>query len=129
MKHINRIANLLVWSIFIATPALGQGIDYTMRNYTTQSCELFANDAYYAAYTYKRGVVLQKVLETINAVSGADSKKHRAFQAVQFVWKNQLDNPTLAYSLAMGLCLKPKKEMAPIDEPWISSLRTSKEFF
>lgn len=129
MKHINRIANSLIWLIFIASPAQGQGIDYTMRNYTTQSCELFANDAYYAANSFKRGVVLQEVLETINAVSVADSMRHRAFQAVQLVWKNQLDNPTLAYSLAMGLCLKPKKEMAPIDEPLASSLRTSKEFF
>ncbi|MFT5395259.1 MAG: hypothetical protein ACI85N_000443 [Gammaproteobacteria bacterium] len=129
MKHLNRIANLLVWLIFIASSAQGQGIDYTMRSYTTQSCELFANDAYHAANTFKRGVVLHDLLESINAVSVADSMKHRAFQAVQLVWKNQLDNPTLAYSLAMGLCLKPKKEMAPIDEPWVSSLRTSKEFF
>ncbi len=129
MKQINRIANLLVWVIFIPSSAQGQGIDYTMRSYTTQSCELFAKDAYYAANTFKRGVVLQEVLETINTVSVADSMKHRAFQAVQLVWKNQLDNPTLAYSLAMGLCLKPKKEMAPVDEPWVSSLRTSKEFF
>mgnify|MGYP003662756772 FL=1 len=129
MKYIYRIANLLVWLIFIASPAQGQGIDYTMRNYTTQSCELFANDAYYAAGSFKRGVVLQEILETINDVSAADSMKHRAFQAVQLVWRNQLDNPTLAYSLAMGLCLKPKKEMAPIDEPSARALRTSKEFF
>lgn len=130
MKHLNRIANLLVWLILISSAAQGQGIDYTMRSYTAQSCELFANDAYYAADTFKRGVVLHEVLETINTVSIADNMKHRAFQAVQLVWKNQLDNPTLAYSLAMGLCLKPKMEMAPIDEPrarW--SLRTRKEFF
>jgi len=129
MKYITRIANIIVWSVFIVLPVQGQGIDYTMRNYTTQSCELFANDAYYAAETFKRGVVLENVLESVNAMSVADSMKHRAFQAIQFVWKNQLDNPTLAYSLAMGLCLKPKQTMAPMDEPWLSSLRTSKEFF
>jgi hypothetical protein len=55
--------------------------------------------------------------------------KHRAFQAIQLVWKNQLDNPALAYSLAMGLCLKPKQEMAPIDDSWVTSPRTSREFF
>ena len=55
--------------------------------------------------------------------------KHRAFKAIQLVWKNQLDNPALAYSLAMGLCLKPKEEMAPIDDLWVTSPRTSREFF
>jgi hypothetical protein len=129
MKHINRIANLIVWSILIAQPVSGQGADYTNRNYTTQSCELFANDAYRAADTFNRGVVLQDVLELINGVPVSENMKHRAFQAIQFVWKNQLDNPTLAYSLAMGLCLKPKQQMAPIDEPWVTSLRTSREYF
>jgi hypothetical protein len=129
MKYITRIANIIVWSVFIVLPVQGQGTDYTTRNNTTQSCELFANDAYYAADTFKHGVVLENVLESVNAMSVADSMKHRAFQAIQFVWKNQLDNPTLAYSLAMGLCLKPKQKMAPMDEPWLTSLRTSKEFF
>ena len=108
---------------------MGQGIDYTTRNYTTQSCELFAEDAYQAADTFSRGVVLQDVLELIESAPVADSMKHRVFQAIQLVWKNQLDNPTLAYSLAMGVCLKPKQEMAPMDEPWVTSPRTSREFF
>ena len=128
MKYINLIANLIVWSV-ISLPVLGQGIDYTKRNSLIHSCEAFANDASQAADTYGRGAVLQDVLEVIENARFAESKKHRAFQAIQFVWKNQLDNPTLAYNLAMGLCLKPKKEMAPMDEPWFTSLRTSKEFF
>lgn len=129
MKYNRRIANLILWSLIFAQPAMGQGIDYTMRNYTTGSCELFAKDAYQAANTYSRGVVLQDVLELIENATIADSKKHRVFQAIQFVWKNQLDNSVLAYSLAMGLCLKPKQNMAPMDEPWITSPRTSEEFF
>jgi hypothetical protein len=129
MKHKNRIANLIVWMFFIVQPVMGQGIDYTNRNYTVDSCELFAKDAYQAANTYRRGAVLQDVLELIEGAHVADSMKHRAFQAIQFVWKNQLDNAVLAYSLAMGLCLKPKHNMAPIDEPWITSPRTSEEFF
>ena len=108
---------------------MGQVIDYTNRNYTTYSCELFATDAYQAADNYSRGVVLQDVLELIEGVPVAESMKQRVFQAIQFVWKNQLDNPTLAYSLAMGLCLKPKQVMAPIDEPWVTSPRSSREFF
>ncbi len=129
MKHINRIANLIVWLLLITQPVMGQGIDYTARNYTTYSCQLFAKDAYFAAYTYKDGVVLQDVLELIEHAPVSETMKHRVFQATQFVWKNQLDNPVLAQSLAMGLCLKPKQEMAPIDEPWLTSPRTSKEFF
>jgi len=123
------IANLIVWLLTISQPVIGQGIDYTNRNYTTYTCELFATDAYQAADSYSRGVVLQDVLELIEGVLVVENMKQRAFQAIQFVWMNQLDNPTLAYSLAMGLCLKPKHVMAPIDDPWITSHRTSKEFF
>ncbi len=129
MKYKSRIANLIVWLLFITQPAMGQGIDYTTRNFTAGSCELFAKDAYQAADTYRRGVVLQDVLELIESANVADSMKHRAFQAIQFVWKNRIDNSVLAYNLAMGLCLKPKQEMAPMDDPWITSPRTSKEFF
>ncbi len=129
MKYRNRIANLIVWTIFLVQPVMGQGTDYTNRNYTVDSCELFAEDAYQAANTYRHGAVLQDMLELIENAQVADSMKHRAFQAIQFVWKNRLDNAVLAYSLAMGLCLKPKQIMAPMDEPWITSPRTSKEFF
>ena len=123
------IANLIVWSFLISQTVMGKGIDYTTRNYTIHSCELFANDAYHAADSYRRSIVLQDVLKLIENAPVADSMKHRVFQAIQFVWKNQLDNPTLAYSLAMGLCLKPKQNMAPMDEPWVTSPRTSREFF
>jgi hypothetical protein len=129
MKYINLIANLIVGLLFIVQPVMGQGTDYTSRNYMIHSCKLFAKDAYQAADNYSRGVVLQDVLELIDSAHVADNMKHRAFQAIQFVWKNQLNNSVLAYSLAMGLCLKPKKAMAPIDEPWLTSPRTSKEFF
>ena len=127
MKQV--ITNIIVWSLLIAQPALAQGSDYTNRNYTTTSCELFAKDAYQAADNLNNDVELQALLELIESASVSDNEKHRAFQAIQFVWKNQLDNPLVAYTLAMGLCLKPKQEMAPIAEPWLTSPRTSKEFF
>jgi hypothetical protein len=129
MKDRSRIAILIVWLLIVAQPVKGQGIDYTTRNYTVHFCELFAKDAYQAADSYSRGAVLQDILELIESAHVSDIMKHRAFQAIQFVWKNQLDNAVLAYSLAMGLCLKPKNTMAPIDEPWMTSPRTSKEFF
>ena len=69
------------------------------------------------------------ILDLIENAPVAENMKHRAFKAIQLVWKNQLDNPALAYSLAMGLCLKPKEEMAPIDDLWVTSPRTSREFF
>ena len=107
------IASLIIWSMIIARPASGQGTDYTSRNYTTPSCELFANDAYQAADNLDHGVALQDILGLIDVAPVSDSEKYRAFQAIQF----------------MGLCLKPKQEMAPIDEPWLISPRTNREHF
>ena len=129
MKYSIRIANLTMGLLLIAQSALGQGMDYTTRKFTPSSCKLFAKDAYQAANTYSHGEMLNDVLDTIESADVADRKKHRAFQAIQFVWKNQLDNAVLAYNLALGLCLKPKYLMAPIDDQWITSPRTSKEFF
>ena len=129
MKYIIRIANLTIALLLITQPVSGKGIDYTTRNYTAGFCKSFAQDAYQAANTYSHGVLLQDVLESIERANITNNMKHRAFQAIQFVWKNQLDNAVLAYSLAYGQCLKPKYNMAPIDEPWITSPRTSKEFF
>jgi len=124
------IAKLIVGLLLFNIQSVnGQSIDYTSRNYLIHSCKLFAKDAYKAADTFRRGAMLQDVLRLIENAHVAGSMKHRAFQAIQFVWKNQLDNSMLAYSLAMGLCLKPKNVMAPIDEPWLTSPRTSKEFF
>ena len=122
-------ASMIIWSVLLAFPAAGQGTDYTSRNYTTNSCELFANDAFQAADNLGHGVALPDILELIDGAPVSDNEKYRAFQAIQFVWKNQLDNPVLAYTLAMGLCLKPKQEMAPIDEPWLTSPRTNREHF
>ena len=125
--------SLIVYSVtlfvMLAQPILVLGNDYTTRTYTAHSCELFAEDAYQAADTFRRGVVLGDILDLIENAPVAENMKHRAFKAIQLVWKNQLDNPPLAYSLAMGLCLKPKEEMAPIDDLWVTSPRTSREFF
>ena len=123
------IVYLILWFIVLSKPIEVLATDYTTRTYPAHSCELFAEDAYQAADTYRRGVILKDILDLIENAPVADSMKHRAFQAIQLVWKNQLDNPALAYSLAMGLCLKPKHEMAPIDDLWVTSPRTSREFF
>ena len=118
------IALLITWSLLIAQPVSGQGVDYTSRNYNAHSCELFAKDVWQAADNFSNGVELHDVLELIEGAPVSHSEKDRAFQAIQLVWNNQLDNPVLAYTVAMGLCLKPRQEMAPIDEPWITSPRT-----
>ncbi len=110
-------------------PVYGQGSDYTNRNYTLSPCELFARDAHQAAEKFGNKTDLHKLLNLIDSSPVSANEKHRIFQAIQFVWSNQLDNPTLAYTLAMGLCLKPKQTMAPMDEPWVTSPRTSREFY
>ena len=125
--------SLIVYSVtlfvMLAQPILVLGNDYTTSPYTAHSWEFVAEDAYQAADPFRRGVVLGDILDLIENAPVAESMKHRAFKAIQLVWKNQLDNPALAYSLAMGLCLKPKEEMAPIDDLWVTSPRTSREFF
>ena len=127
MKRV--LALLILSSAIIAPPVMGKGVDYTNRNYTVASCALFASDVHVAASSYARGDRLTEILKLVEHAPLADSNKQRLFQAVQFVWKNRLDNPVLAQSIAMGLCLKPKQQMAPMDEPWVTSPRTSKEYF
>ena len=118
------ISILIVWSLLITTSVAEEGVDYTDRKYTENSCELFAKDAWQAADNFRDNVELRELLELIDGSPVSDAKKNRAYQAIQLVWNNQIDNPVLAYTVAMGLCLKPKHEMAPIDEPWIISPRT-----
>lgn len=122
-------ALLILLGVILSFNSLAVGTDYTTRNYTINSCKLFAADAYHAADSFARGDQLTEVLKLIDQMSVADSRKRRLFQSIQFVWKHRLDNPVLAQSIAMGLCLKPKHQMAPMDEPWVTSPRTSKEFF
>lgn len=122
MKHITDA--LIIWLLIIAQSASGAEADYTSRNYVLPACELFARDASQAADNFGDGVALPTLLELIESAPVSDEDKDRAFQAIQLVWKNQLDNPLLAYTVAMGLCLKPKQVMAPMDEPWITSPRT-----
>ena len=58
--------SLIVYSVtlfvMLAQPILVLGNDYTTRTYTAHSCELFAEDAYQAADTFRRGVVLGDIL-------------------------------------------------------------------
>lgn len=123
------IISLIITYLMITQSVMGQGSDYTDRNSIVHACKLFAEEAYQASENFSQGVELQDVLSLVEGALIADSIKNRMFQAIQFVWKNQLNNPVMAYSLAMGLCLKPKKYMAPMDDPGFISFRTSREYF
>lgn len=127
MKTLTAI--LITGSLLIALPVWAQGNDYTDRSSIPNACELFAQDAWQAADNLSQGVALPQLLSLLETAPVSDNEKERAFQAIQFVWGHQLDNPVLAYTLAMGLCLKPKHEMAPMDEPWITSPRTISGYF
>jgi len=126
---MNRLIATIIALLTFASPLHGADVNYTNRSYTIVACELFAHDAYQAASGYKIGITLHKMLKSVDTMAGVESKKQRAFEAVQFVWKNQLDNPTLAYSLALGQCLPPKKAMVPLDQPYMTSPRTWRPFF
>lgn len=118
--------------IFISTILLCQsvlGADYMNRKNTINACSLFAKDAYQASVQYVGGVALPELLSLIDQAPVSDSAKQRAFQAIQFVWKNQVSEPVMAYSLAMGMCLAPKDFVAPVDEPWITSPRQNQHYF
>ena len=124
------IKRVLFWYFAIIAPlAWAVEDNYTNRDYTAIPCGMFSHDVYQASDNFRNKIVLQDLLNFIENVTVTDNQKQRAFQAIQFVWKNQLDNPQLAYTLAMGLCMKPKTEMAPLSEPWTVSPRTSREYF
>lgn len=118
------IAILIAGILLITTSVSAEGFDYTGRKYLSNACELFAADAYQASDNLLHGVDLRELLELIESAPVSDSEKDRALQAIQLVWNNRMDNPVLAYTVAMGLCLKPRENMAPMDEPWIISPRT-----
>lgn len=120
---------LLALTLFFFSPQSVHSADYTNRNNKANACELFATDAYQASDNFSHGVALKDILNLIEGSPVSNSKKHRALQAIQFVWKNQLDNPVMAYSLAMGTCLEPKTAMVPLDDLWITSPRTSREYY
>ena len=126
---MNRLVTNLILCISVSQSVLAGTVDYTNRKNTQVACELFARDAYQASDNFNDGMELGELLKVINKAPVSDSQKQRAYQAIKFVWTNHLENPVLASTLAMGLCLKPRQAMAPLDEPWIHSPRTSREYF
>ena len=123
------IASLLLWLILFAALASAEPVNYTNRNNTDIVCELFAKDVYQASHQFKNGMPLRDLLVAIEAAPVPESQKDRVFEAIQLVWKNQLNNPVLATTLAMGLCLKPRQAMAPLDDIWAVSPRTISDEF
>ena len=115
--------------MIFAALASAEPVNYTNRNNTDIACELFAKDVYQAAHQFKRGMSLRDLLVIIENAPVSDSHKNRIFEAIQLVWKNQMDNPILASTIAMGLCLKPRQAMAPLDDAWAVSPRTISEYF
>ncbi len=122
MKTLKAV--LLSVLVVISDSAASANVDYTSRSYINTSCELFAKDASMAALNYLHGVTLEEVLDLVDQAPVSPAEKDRLFQAVQLVWNNRIDNSVLAYTVAMGLCLKPRQQMAPIDDPWVTSPRT-----
>ncbi len=90
--------------------------DYTNQNNVGHVCDLFAKDTVQASNAYKHGANLPHLLESFNVADVSEGQKDMASQAIAFVWKHQIDDPILAYILAMSACLKQKSVMAPSDD-------------
>ena len=82
-------------------------VDYTARQYHVNTCNLFAAKARAVSHLLSNNISLNNLLTHIEHLRITDSTKERLFQAIQFVWANQIDNPHLAYTLAMGTCIQP----------------------
>ena len=119
--------SLMLSLVLFAAVASAQSVEYTNRKNTDFACELFARDAYHAAQQLQNGNDLTMVLNAIEYAPVSPGAKHRAFEAIQLVWKNQLHNPVLASTIAMGLCVSPRQTMAPLDDVWAVSPRTIKD--
>ena len=100
---------------------------YTDQKNVDAACELFAHDAYQASEKYNEGIMKEELIDMLEVAPILDTIKNRAIEAIEYVWEYKLDNPVMAYSLAMGACLKPRSRMAPMDEPWDQSPRTTEE--
>ena len=103
--------------------------DYTNGKNVPNACHLFATDAEHAATIYNGDINLKEILIIIGAAPFSDSMKDRVQQAFVYVWENQIDNPVMAYSLAMGVCLSPKKSIAPLDDISMTPYRISRHPF
>ena len=120
---------LLIIAALIALPVSSfvlAAVDYTGRTLRIDACGLFAMDVIKATDHRIAGADMELLIKSIQSQNVAESMKERAFQAVQFAWAHELDDTQLAYTLAMGACLEPRTEMAPIMEPWRTNLRTLK---
>ena len=59
------IVYLILLFMKILNPINVLANDYTTRTYTVNSCKLFAEDAYQASDTFRRGIVLEEILNLI----------------------------------------------------------------
>ena len=104
-----------------------EAADYTNSKNVPNACELFAQDAVQASGFYRSRTDLAELLAVIDGAPVTDAEKDRAQQAIAYVWKNQIDDPSMAYALAMGVCLSPKRHLAPDDDD-LMSYRRNREY-
>ena len=83
---------------------------YTEHKYTVNVCKAFADEAAHYSTGVRHAYPYSKLKKNIDISNDAPVKKDRQKQAVDLVYFNKLDNPTLAYSTALSNCLKPQYE-------------------
>jgi len=117
---------VLATVLYVTSQYAHGAVDYTGRTLRIDACGLFAMDVIKATDHRAAGADMELLIKSIQSQNVAESMKERAFQAVQFAWAHELVDTQLAYTLAMGACLEPRTEMAPMMEPWRTNLRTFK---
>ena len=119
------ISTVFILYLLFFSPQV-KAIDYTGGNIVPNSCDLFAKDAVRASWHYTNDANLSYLLDSVSTIPD-DTDRDRIGQAIQFVWKNQIRNSMVAYTVAMGACLSPRK-LPPSDDP-LRSYRSNAGYF
>lgn len=101
-------------SLFIATMIVVP-TGFTDGQYLPHACNGFASAAKHVTAEVKnRHYSLSEFLSILNSSSMSKFKREQIEEAIQWVYANQIDNPLIAESTAMAMCLGKKKKS---DEP------------
>src|SRR3990167_3872093 len=118
------VSPFVVATVLYVTSQYAHGaVDYTGRTLRIDACGLFAMDVIKATDHRIAGADMELLIKSIQSQNVAERMKDRAPQAGHVGWARGLVDTKLAYPLARGWCLEPRRKMALMVEPWPTNLR------